>query len=435
VPIPLHDQVAVEIGRVIAEGGASPGERLPLAKDLETPTAADEQNAQLLFREARRRRRRLRIIWIAIGTTVVVSLVTMGVAFPHFSSSSAPSSRVAAQPGWPPRLRTGATLVYALNDLRVLDADSGGSRVLPLPAPYGGSRDLAMVSVGHSFLLNRGNTAWLYHGSINSQPVDLGPSDGVFRGPTSNEAWIWSQPCAPIIGCTNYNAPQMGSVHLIDSSGRQIGSAVRLPGDVGWYPTGLAGNAGMVLSQLPPYGNHGNQQEIWNPLTHRVVHVFANGVVLGASGNTVVWELTAPYCETGCSLHVLNVRTGSQRTVRLPPGVTATGDTAISPDGSTIAITGALGATSHVPYPQAVLLIRSHTRVARVLAGSEQPTNPDLGPMALTWSTNGWLFSSTVGTTTVNAWRPGETQSRVLPKLRLPMVTQLVNEDPSLIAL
>ena len=32
--IPLHDQVAGEIRRAIAEGEAGPGERLPLAKDL-----------------------------------------------------------------------------------------------------------------------------------------------------------------------------------------------------------------------------------------------------------------------------------------------------------------------------------------------------------------------------------------------------------------
>ena len=33
-PTPLHDQVAAEIRRAIAEGEAGPGERLPLAKDL-----------------------------------------------------------------------------------------------------------------------------------------------------------------------------------------------------------------------------------------------------------------------------------------------------------------------------------------------------------------------------------------------------------------
>jgi GntR family transcriptional regulator len=32
--IPLHDQVAAEIRRAIADGEAGPGERLPLAKDL-----------------------------------------------------------------------------------------------------------------------------------------------------------------------------------------------------------------------------------------------------------------------------------------------------------------------------------------------------------------------------------------------------------------
>lgn len=32
--VPLHDQVAAEIRRAIADGEAAPGERLPLAKDL-----------------------------------------------------------------------------------------------------------------------------------------------------------------------------------------------------------------------------------------------------------------------------------------------------------------------------------------------------------------------------------------------------------------
>jgi hypothetical protein len=401
---------------------------------LEEPNAADEQRAQLLFKEARQRRRRLRIIWITIVTIIVVSLVSLGLTFHLFSSSVTRIGQVNEQPGWPAHLRTGATLVYAFNDLQVFDADSGGSRVLPLPAPYGGSRDLGMVSVGHSLLLNRGNTAWLYPVGVNSPPKDLGPSDGVLRGPSSNEAWIWSQSCRPILGCTNYNAALMGSVHLIDSTGRKIGAAVALPGDTGWYPTGLAGPAGIVLSELPAYGHEGNKEELWNPLNDQVVQVFANAAVIGASGNLVVWDSARPYCINGCSVHVLNVQTRSERTVRLPPGATTPGDAAISPDGSTIAITAALGGNSHIPYPQTVLLIHPDTQVATVLAGSEQPTNPNLGPMALTWSTNGWLFSSTVGTTTIHAWRPGESRARVLPELRLPKVTHIVNEDPSLIA-
>jgi len=400
---------------------------------LEEPTAENDQKAQLLFKEARRRRRRLRIMWMAVGAIVFVVFVGLGLTLHRSSSPPSSSVGATAHPVWPPHLRTGATLVYALNDVRILDADSGATQVLPMPALYGGSRDLAMVTVGRSFLLNRGDTAWLYSEGNNRKPVDLGPSDGVFRGPNSNEAWVWTQPCAPILGCTNYNAPQMGSVHLVDGAGRQIGAAVALPGEDGWYPTGVAGHAGMVLQQQPPYGNHGNQQEIWNPLTDRVVHVFANAYVLGAGGNAVVWETAAPYCRTNCPLHVLNALNGSERTVRLPSGVTATGDVAISPDGRTIAVTAALGYASRIPDPQGVLLIGPRTQVAKMLTGSERLTNPNLGPMSLIWSTNGWLFSSTVGMTTVEAWRPGASQARVLPKLRLPEFT-LVNEDPSLIA-
>lgn len=53
---------------------------------LEEPTAADDQDAQLLFKEARQRRRRLRIKWFAIGTTAVVVLVSLGFALDRFSS-------------------------------------------------------------------------------------------------------------------------------------------------------------------------------------------------------------------------------------------------------------------------------------------------------------------------------------------------------------
>jgi GntR family transcriptional regulator len=33
-PVPLHDQVAAQIRRAIADGEAGPGDRLPVAKDL-----------------------------------------------------------------------------------------------------------------------------------------------------------------------------------------------------------------------------------------------------------------------------------------------------------------------------------------------------------------------------------------------------------------
>ena len=221
---------------------------------LEEPTAADEQRAHLLFKEARQRRRRLRIIWIAIVTTVVVSLVSLGLTSISGRVRSRDRLRSTRSPDGPRISAPGPRLSMPSTTFESLTRTLARSRVLPLASPSGGSGDLGMVSIGNSLVLNRGDTAWLYSPGIDSAPADLGPSDGVFRGPSSAEAWIWSQPCAPILGCTNYNAPQMGSVQLIDSTGRKIGGPVTLPGDAGWYPTGLAGTAGIVLSELPTYG-------------------------------------------------------------------------------------------------------------------------------------------------------------------------------------
>jgi GntR family transcriptional regulator len=49
-PTPLHDQVAAQIRRAIAEGDAGPGERLPPAKDL---AAVMEVNTNTVLRALR----------------------------------------------------------------------------------------------------------------------------------------------------------------------------------------------------------------------------------------------------------------------------------------------------------------------------------------------------------------------------------------------
>ena len=43
-PTPLHDQVAAEIRRAIAEGEAGPSERLPLAKDMATALGVNKNS-------------------------------------------------------------------------------------------------------------------------------------------------------------------------------------------------------------------------------------------------------------------------------------------------------------------------------------------------------------------------------------------------------
>src|SRR5580693_1525206 len=49
-PVPLHDQVAAEVRRAIADGETGPGERLPPARDL---AAVIGVNANTVFRALR----------------------------------------------------------------------------------------------------------------------------------------------------------------------------------------------------------------------------------------------------------------------------------------------------------------------------------------------------------------------------------------------
>ena len=147
---------------------------------LDEPSAIEDIDAQLLFKEARRRRRRLRMIRSFFAVAVVLAVLLVGFE-PHAIPGSGSRSRSRSYPldSRPPLASgasTGATLVYAQTDLRVINADTGASRSLLLPRPKGGSSDLSMVRIGSSLLLNRGNTAWLYRPGLLGPPVNLGPS-------------------------------------------------------------------------------------------------------------------------------------------------------------------------------------------------------------------------------------------------------------------
>lgn len=52
-PMALHEQVAAEIRRAIAEGEATPGERMPLAKDLATVLGVNTNTVLRALRELR----------------------------------------------------------------------------------------------------------------------------------------------------------------------------------------------------------------------------------------------------------------------------------------------------------------------------------------------------------------------------------------------
>ena len=236
---------------------------------LDEPSLIEELDAQLLFKEARQRRRRLRMVRSIFVVVVLAAVIVVGFELHVIPGPGANSYPLDSQSPLASGDGSGATLVYGYKDLRVTNADTGASRSLPLPAPEGGSSDLSMVRIGGSLLLNRGNTAWLYRPGLHGPPVNLGPSLRVIPGPTANDAWIWSDPCGATVGCGD-NGLQQGELRLVDSSGNEVGSPISLPGDATWFPTGDVVNAGLVLA-IASIGP--DAEEIWNPITNHVVRI------------------------------------------------------------------------------------------------------------------------------------------------------------------
>lgn len=398
-------------------------------------TAADEkQGAEALFKEARQRRHRR---W-AIGTAIAAAVVVAGVAVafgprlvggptagPHPSGVSPPA--IAAS-------RIGATIVYAYKNLRIVDANSGATRTLPLPTQAGGSSDLSMLIAGRSLVLNRGDTAWLYQPSLRGAPIDLGPSLRVIPGPVDGEVWIWSDPCAKEPACTNAaNEPFNGTVRLVDDSGHQIAPPAPLPINANWFPTGQSLSAGLVLAVA--YGPGSDRTEIWDPKSNDVVRVLAS-YPFAAHGDWIATEAGSA-CPPRCSIRVTSLQSGKTQSISLPPGVDASGPGAVSPDGATLALLGTLyGHPTH--WPGAVIVVSLRSGTARVLPATDVALHSAYGPPPISWSSNGWLFATRIGGSAVLAWHPGARGMAVLPRVRLPnprlAPPRAQTEDPTMVA-
>jgi hypothetical protein len=408
---------------------------------LDESSLVEEQEAALLFKEARQRRRRR---WVSGISVVLVAILlglvlTYSLAFvPRPTSHPLPSS---SQPPIGTASRTGATLVYAYGsnssgEIRVIDADSGASRTLPLPAPYGGSSDLSMVTVGSSLVLSRGNHAWLYRIGLRGPPVDLGLSLRVIPGPTSDEMWIWSDRCLEGLGCSySRTEPPNGVVQLFDSSGQPIGSPIVLPVDAHWFPTGQFVDSGIILEVA--YGPGPGGAEVWNPTLGHVVRMLPDGVI--AAQGKVLASQTGNVCSPRCMIQITDLQTGEDRSVRLPVGVSPFGLGSISPDGSTLALAVRSAAHGSQPIDQVVVVVDLASGAARLLPGADLGTNSTNADPNITWSSTGALFAAGVGSTRILTWRPGANHAVALPSARLPVVRfdppQFQVEYPSMIAL
>jgi hypothetical protein len=398
-------------------------------------SADDEQSSEALFKEARQRRHRRRAIATATIAVVVVAAVALAVGPRLLNGREAPRNPSGLpSPGIAADRRTGATIVYAYKNLRVISADSGAARTLPLPAPQGGSSDLSMVRVGRSLVLNRGDTAWLYPPGLRGAPVDLGPSLRIIPGPIATEVWIWSDPCAESTACTNATiGARNGVVRLVDESGRQVAPPVALPASANWFPTGQSVTAGLVLAVA--YGPGTDRTVIWDPRSN-ALRALA-GYPLAAHGD---WVATGggSACPPHCSIRITYLRSGHTRRISLPPGIEASGPGAASPDGSTLAVLGTLNGAD-TQWPDAVIVVSLRSGAVRALPGVAAALHSAYGPPSISWSTSGWLLASRIGGSAVLAWHPGDLRMVVLQRVTLPVPhlapPESQTEDPTLFAL
>ena len=184
----------------------------------------------------------------------------------------------------------------------------------------------------------------------------------------------------------------------VTSSGRQLGSPVRLP-------TGyniLQAVESDLLLQPDVEGPGQVILKLWDPGTRRVVRTFAN--VIAASPTHVAWGICA-----GCSVHILDARTGVTTTVSVPARNWAY-DGMFSPDGRLLAVSLSGGVTRNGYSTLArVGVIDLRSGQLRILRGSAVGT--DL-PEALIvgWQHRGnTLIAAVTGrkVTQIATWHPG----------------------------
>jgi Tol biopolymer transport system component len=137
--------------------------------------------------------------------------------------------------------------------------------------------------------------------------------------------------------------------------------------------------------------------EVWNPATNRVLRTLpAPAQLVAAGGDFVVWS-TNPGCLASCPRHVLDLRSGNERLVALPPHMEWDSEAIFAPDGRHV------GLVAHEPITPAEKGMRdipaagTYTSIVMVVdPSSGQKTERRLttwkGRTRLAWSPDGSLL-------------------------------------------
>jgi hypothetical protein len=284
------------------------------------------------LRLVRRRERNRRAGAAAVGLLLLPGLA-VGVWLGFRSGPQLPAPPPAAtsgpvtKPGEPRLVLAGA------GELWVVDVAGGTVRHRRLPQRSGGDPPYWIVRRGDKLVL------WSY------QTLTLDPSGTAQPSTLVRDSWMFIPSAAPDrvwVGILDPKSPEterrLAAVREVAVDGRVTVGDVPPPG--GRWP--VAATSSALAFQSHGSGQRGDQLELWNPLTGKVLRRLPGEFPVASHGDLLAW------CRHSCArLHVTNVATGKELQVRPPAGATgfAPEKGVFSPDGKLLAVPVGTGPT------------------------------------------------------------------------------------------
>jgi len=314
---------------------------------LENPTEPARQELEVLFKEARQRRRR-RWLFAGIAMVVLTAGVIVAVVIPGAKTAvRPPANRAPTAPISPTPLAAGkmADLVWAGSASRAVGSSRNATQLVLGDAVSGTVRRLGgpIMWCGGCAIVRAGNSLF------------VGEADGIYRldrpryraTKIANGQIVFpaTVPGRLFVASASSAEPQGDNVHL---TGKDLGGPWRIPHGYSISSPPRATTEGIVVDPISPSPSPTASPTlaIWNPRTGSIGHVLDLGVRLidttTADGHTTVaWlrELRGHcfYPGEDCQLVLTDLTTGLDRVIAPPGGLGFIGGGAFSPDGKTLA--------------------------------------------------------------------------------------------------
>jgi hypothetical protein len=264
---------------------------------------------------------------------------------------------------------------------------AGGWAALPFPGNDGSCGNCAPRPV------------WVYYIAAGSRTATrLGTADFAAPAAATGAMWLVSYRAGAAMPATAAAAQE------VSVSGTAFGPRRRLPRG---YVITQGTTAGLLLT---PEHTHGGavRYQLWQPGPRRASRWFTN--VIAASPHAIAWM---PACTARCTVHVLNLASGTGRTMSLPARSHAY-QGAFSPDGKLLAlqVTAPIVGDDRAAFTRLVVTPVASGRLTAVPGTTVGAgTGVDFG-----WAADSRRLVADVGLPDawqVSVWRPGDTQLHV----------------------